>query len=122
MQGYEQHPDAEVRAALVRLCDMLCSWERSTGRTSALVLREQGGYCFRAASGKPCVPEWVTDSDFIACESGQNGQEETCQPTANSASPKLLEFINWWRVNWKDSISHTALEELDLWIQRNCQA
>ena len=48
--------------------------------------------------------------------------EQAIAALGNNGVPKLLEFINWWRVNWKDSISHTALEELDLWIQRNCQA
>ena len=31
----------------------LCTWERSTGRTSILVLREAGWFQFRADSGKP---------------------------------------------------------------------
>lgn len=47
------HPDPEVRAALVRLNDALCSWERSTGRQSILILREQGGFVARSMSGKP---------------------------------------------------------------------
>lgn len=48
-----EHPDQEVRKALIRLCDALCSWERATGRESVLILREQGGFQFRAQSGKP---------------------------------------------------------------------
>ena len=48
-----EHPNQEVRKALVRLCDALCSWERNTGLESVLILREQGGFQFRAQSGKP---------------------------------------------------------------------
>lgn len=40
MKTYDTHPDSEVRHALVRLNDALCSWERSTGRESVLILRE----------------------------------------------------------------------------------
>ena len=54
-----QHPDREVRSALVRLNDTLCSWERTTGRESILIVREQG-FCHRAVSGKP-VPDGMND-------------------------------------------------------------
>jgi hypothetical protein len=53
MASYMVHPDQEVKQALIRLCDALCTWERNTGRTSALILREKGGFVFRASSGKP---------------------------------------------------------------------
>jgi len=43
-----EHPDQEVRKALIRLCDALCTWERATGLESVLILREQGGFQFRA--------------------------------------------------------------------------
>lgn len=72
MESFERHPDDEVNRALMRLCDCLCMWERSTGRTSALVLREKPEYYFRAASGKPGIPEYISDVDFIYGESGQN--------------------------------------------------
>lgn len=49
----KQHPDREVQAAVTRLLDALCSWERSTGIRSVLVLREAGGYVIRAQDGKP---------------------------------------------------------------------
>jgi len=49
----QTHPDSEVQQALTRLCDALVTWERNTGRTSVLVLREKGGFVFRATSGKP---------------------------------------------------------------------
>lgn len=55
------HPDREVQQALVRLNDALCSWERSTGRQSVLILREQGGFELRTASGKPTIPEDIPD-------------------------------------------------------------
>ena len=59
------HPDPEVERALIRLNDALCMWERGTGRESVLILREQGGYVHRSVSGKPGVPEDITDSQII---------------------------------------------------------
>ena len=56
-----EHPDRNVQEALVRLNDALCSWERSTGRQSILILREQGGFEHRSASGKPTIPADVED-------------------------------------------------------------
>lgn len=53
MPSFQEHPDPEVQAAIIQLCDRLCSWERGTSRESVFVLREQGGFCFRADSGKP---------------------------------------------------------------------
>ncbi len=49
----ERHPDPEVQAAITRLLDALCTWERSTGRGSVLILREAGGFEVRAQDGKP---------------------------------------------------------------------
>ena len=51
--SWQEHEDPEVQHALDQFCDRLCTWERSTGRTSILVLREAGGFQFRADSGKP---------------------------------------------------------------------
>lgn len=56
-----EHPSEHVQAALVRLNDELCSWERSTGRQSILILREQGGFEYRSASGKPNIPDYIED-------------------------------------------------------------
>jgi hypothetical protein len=56
-----EHPDPEVRAALIRLSDALCQWERETGRESVLILREVGGYSYRAQNGKPGIPDDVPD-------------------------------------------------------------
>jgi hypothetical protein len=50
---FQQHPDPEVQDAIIKLCDRLCMYERATSRESVFVLREQGGFCFRADSGKP---------------------------------------------------------------------
>jgi hypothetical protein len=47
------HPSEEIKAALGKLLDALCSWERDTGRNSCLVLREDG-FVVRAVDGKPC--------------------------------------------------------------------
>jgi hypothetical protein len=56
-----EHPDREVQNALIRLNDALCSWERATGRQSVLILREQGGFIHRSASGKPGIPDDIED-------------------------------------------------------------
>lgn len=57
-----KHPYGEVQAALTRLLDALCTWERETGRRSVLILREDGGFVCRAESGKP-LARHVTESD-----------------------------------------------------------
>ena len=62
---FMQHPDPEVSQAIVRLADALCSWERSTGRESVLIVREAGGFTYRAVNGKPDVPDDVTDSQLM---------------------------------------------------------
>ncbi len=62
---FMEHPDSEVKQALVRLTDALCSWERNTGKESVLILREQGGFFYRAASGKPGTPDDVTDEQMM---------------------------------------------------------
>lgn len=50
---FQIHPDREVQQALIRLNDALCTWERSTGLNSVLILREDNGFVFRSMSGKP---------------------------------------------------------------------
>lgn len=59
------HPNDNVRQALIRLSDAPCEWERMTGRQSILILREQGGFQYRAMSGKPDVPEDIPDADLF---------------------------------------------------------
>lgn len=59
-----KHPNREVEEAIDRLCNVLVGWERTTGRTTVLVLREnngemagqpmeQPGYVLRAVNGIP---------------------------------------------------------------------
>jgi hypothetical protein len=63
-----EHPSFNVQAAITRLLDELCEWERNTGRQSVLILREQGRFTLRAMSGKP-VPESnndVTDAQLVS--------------------------------------------------------
>lgn len=61
-----QHPDPDIRQAIVKLCDALCSYERITGRESVLIVREQGGFEFRALSGKPSISSDIEDSNLLA--------------------------------------------------------
>jgi len=61
----KKHPDKEVDLAITRLCDALCEYERNSGRNSVLILREEGGWSFRAMGGKPVAPEACTDSAMI---------------------------------------------------------
>ncbi len=58
------HQCEEVEAAIVRLSDALCTWERNTGRDSVLIIRENG-FVYRAASGKPGVPDDITDAEIM---------------------------------------------------------
>jgi hypothetical protein len=60
-----EHLDPEVNAALIRLNDALCMWERSTGRNSVLIIREEGGWKHRSQSGKPGIPDDVTDEQLL---------------------------------------------------------
>ena len=57
------HPDTEVRNAITRLTDALCTRERNTGRENVLIVREKG-FCWRAINGKPDVPDDLPD-EFI---------------------------------------------------------
>ncbi len=64
-----QHTDPDVQAAIVKLLDALCSYERATARESVLVLREAGGFEVRAQSGKPLGPDEsdIEDENLFAC-------------------------------------------------------
>lgn len=59
------HPDKDVREAIIKLADALCMWERATSRQSVLIVREQGGFVFRAVNGKPGVPEGIVDAQLV---------------------------------------------------------
>lgn len=61
---YNEHPDPEVMAAIIRLSDALCQWERSTEIESVLIIRE-ANWSYRAQSGKPIVPDFVTDEQLL---------------------------------------------------------
>jgi len=61
---WKEHPDQDVQHAIVRLNDALCTWERSTGMESVLIIRDQGGFEHRSISGKPGVPEDVADEQL----------------------------------------------------------
>jgi hypothetical protein len=65
-----EHPNDDVQQALVRLSDALCTWERSTGIESVLILRESRGFVYRAMSGKPNVPDDIEDADLVQIISG----------------------------------------------------
>lgn len=60
-----EHPDPDVQRAIVNLSDALCSWERSTFRQSVLIIKEEGGFQYRADSGKPGIPEDVTNDQLL---------------------------------------------------------
>jgi len=59
-----EHPDNEVRSAIIRLADALCMWERATGRESVMIIRERD-FQFRALSGKPTIPDDMKDSEIM---------------------------------------------------------
>lgn len=64
MSGIPEHKDKKVQAAIIRLLDALCTWERGTGRESAVIIREKN-YNLRAASGKCDVPDDIPDEIFL---------------------------------------------------------
>ena len=50
------HKNVEVRSAIIRLLDSLCTWERNTGNGSKLILihdNESDGEHLFAMDGKP---------------------------------------------------------------------
>ena len=65
-----QHLDEKVQKAIIALDDALCSWERSTGRKSVLILREQGGFMHHSVSGKPEISEDLVDARLVNIEHG----------------------------------------------------
>ncbi len=58
------HPSPEVSLAILSLADALTTYERTTGRQSVLILREEGGFAARLMSGKP-VPAHVGDDALL---------------------------------------------------------
>jgi len=58
------HISDEVNAAIIRLNDALCTWERSTGLESVLIIRERH-WKHRSMSGKPGIPDDVSDEMLL---------------------------------------------------------
>jgi hypothetical protein len=71
MAAWSPHPDPDVQKAIVALSDALCQWERATGRESVLIVREQGGFVYRAQSGKPGIPEDIPDQQLLQMVEGE---------------------------------------------------
>jgi len=61
----EEHKDGEVRAAIIRLADALCQWERATGIENTVIIRMKDGYVFRAVNGKPNIPDDIPDAQLL---------------------------------------------------------
>lgn len=59
------HRSEEVEKAIITLADALCTWERATSIQSVMIIREVGGFQFRAVNGKPNVPSHVTDKELF---------------------------------------------------------
>lgn len=59
------HASPEINAALVRLNDAICSWERDTGISTVLVMRDTAEWAHRSLNGKPGVPATVSDADLM---------------------------------------------------------
>jgi len=62
---FQPHPDPTVQQAIIKLSDALCSYERITSLTSILIIREQGGFVYRAMSGKPGINDDITDKQLL---------------------------------------------------------
>jgi hypothetical protein len=60
----DEHPDREVKEAIIRLADALCTWERNTGRENVLIIREDG-FEARFVNGKPNVPKDIPDEQLL---------------------------------------------------------
>lgn len=60
----EKHGSEEVNQALIKLAGALCSWERSTGRRSILILKEEGEFRYRLDSGKPTAED-IPDDELL---------------------------------------------------------
>ncbi len=62
--NWNDHLDMDVKAALTRLADALCRWERATGRRSIMIFKEDGGFACRLQDGKPIVLVDLDDAEF----------------------------------------------------------
>jgi len=59
------HINEDVEQALIKLNDALCTWERSTGIESVLIVRDNCGFSHRSMSGKPGIPPYVSDEQLL---------------------------------------------------------
>ena len=73
----DSHPSQHVQQKIIELCDALCSWERATSIPSVLIIRERG-FCYRAESGKPGVPDDLPDAMLLGMVAPPEPQEEPC--------------------------------------------
>jgi hypothetical protein len=50
-----EHPDKNIRRALIELIDALCSWERSTGNEHLIIVKDtaRDGYEYRVFTSSP---------------------------------------------------------------------
>lgn len=60
-----KHPDKAIEHAFTRLSDLICEWERNTGRRSVLIYTEQGLPPIRIVDGKPGVPDTVGNHTLL---------------------------------------------------------
>jgi hypothetical protein len=61
----QQHLSEDVNNAIKELQYAICQWERSTGRRSLLILKEEGGFNLRLDSGNP-IPEDIPDEVLLS--------------------------------------------------------
>jgi len=66
------HPCEDVNAALVRLNDALCTWERSTGLETVLIVRG-AKWQHRSMSGKP-MSDSISDEELMRFVDDANGE------------------------------------------------
>jgi len=66
----ERHPDVEVEQAITDLRLALHRYHQQTGRQSALIVRDDAGFVYRALSGTPHVPDSVTDEELLGQVTG----------------------------------------------------
>ena len=57
------HPSEDVNAAINRLNDALCAWERNTGQETLLIVRGTNWH-HRSLSGKP-IADSITDEQLM---------------------------------------------------------
>lgn len=60
-----EHLDLDVRNAIIKLTDALCTWERNTGIKNVLIIKEERGFNYRAVNGKPNVPDDIPNNELL---------------------------------------------------------